>query len=172
MNATNPNALRLDRIRTASYFLKRVVWAYICLMTTGVIVGSWMLARPTPGNKFGLLDQKYASWSEVPLSMWLLLAAALFLTVFGLAAFYRLLSLYERGVIFSPANAAQFHRLGVAAIGFGVLGICMNILNKGGGIDIFGILFSPWIYGGIFLLIVAWIMEEGSKIQEEQELTV
>jgi hypothetical protein len=31
---------------------------------------------------------------------------------------------------------------------------------------------SPWIVVGGAIYIVAWIMDEGRKIQEEQELTV
>ncbi len=171
MKAANSIAPRLERIKTASRFLKKVVWVYVWLMTTGLIVATVMLARPTPGNKFGLLDKYYASWSEVPWSVWLLMASAIVLTVLGLTAFYRLLSLYEQGVIFSPANAVQFYHLGLVAIGSGVAEICVNTVNNS-GLNIFGVLLSPWIYGGIFLMVVAWIMEEGSKLREEQELTV
>jgi hypothetical protein len=31
---------------------------------------------------------------------------------------------------------------------------------------------SPWIVVGYAIYLVAWIMDEGRKIQEEQELTV
>jgi hypothetical protein len=171
MNATNQNVLRLGRIQKASRFLKKIIWIYVWLVTSAMIFGTWVLFKPTPGNKYSLLDKQYASWSEVPLSICLLGAVAIILTVFGLIAFYRLLSLYEKGVIFSPANAAQFHYLGLVAIGSGVVQICLNILTIG-GLNLFELITSPWIYGGLFLLIVGWIMEEGSKIQEEQDLTV
>jgi len=31
---------------------------------------------------------------------------------------------------------------------------------------------SPWVMGGIFMIVVSHIMDEGRKIQEEQELTI
>jgi hypothetical protein len=31
---------------------------------------------------------------------------------------------------------------------------------------------SPWIVVGCAIYLVAWIMDEGRKMQEEQELTV
>jgi Protein of unknown function (DUF2975) len=174
MNAANPNVLRLQRIQKASRFLKRIIWIYVWLLTSGLIIGTMRLARPVGRNKFGIFGEYYASFSEVPLTILLLAAVAIVLTVLGLVAFYRLLSLYEQGVIFSPANAAQFRRLGVVAIGWGIVHICSGIFKNSGMLmfNPFEILASPGIYGGIFLLVVAWIMEEGSKIQEEQELTV
>ena len=33
-------------------------------------------------------------------------------------------------------------------------------------------LSSPWILGGLFIVVISRIMDEGRKIQEEQELTV
>jgi hypothetical protein len=33
-------------------------------------------------------------------------------------------------------------------------------------------LSSPWIIGGLFVVVISRIMDEGRKIQEEQELTV
>jgi len=31
---------------------------------------------------------------------------------------------------------------------------------------------SPWVMGGLFGIMVSYIMEEGCKLREEQELTV
>jgi hypothetical protein len=33
-------------------------------------------------------------------------------------------------------------------------------------------LFSPWLIAGCLTIIIAWVMDEGQKIQVEQELTV
>jgi hypothetical protein len=37
---------------------------------------------------------------------------------------------------------------------------------------LFAILGSPWIVGGLFGIMISFIMGEGCKMREEQELTV
>jgi hypothetical protein len=90
-------------------------------------------------------------------------------------AFSRLLELYEKGIIFDGQNVAHIHRLGTLAIFYGALTACRPIFETG-RIEFptlpLNVLCSPWLIMGCFLLIIAWVMDEGRKIREEQELTV
>ena len=111
---------------------------------------------------------------------------------------FRLFSLYEHGLIFSAQTVRYIKTLGIlCAVGW-VLMTLLQILphplppspitqtsppgvavvvrysyrmgffsfDFGTGIN-FGLLFA-----GIVIVLIAWIMDEGRKIQEEQELTV
>jgi Protein of unknown function (DUF2975) len=90
-------------------------------------------------------------------------------------AFYRLLCLYEQGIIFSAANVAHIRRLGQLALLYGIFRPCLAVFTKHAiyfpALPI-NILLSPWLVIGCLIIIVAWIMDEGRKTQEEQALTV
>jgi len=108
---------------------------------------------------------------------------------------FRLFNLYQRGLIFSAQTIRCIKILGIlCAVGW-ILGTALRVLphplppsqiilppgvavseyiyrigffsfDFGTGIN-FGLLFA-----GIVIVLIAWIMDEGRKIQEEQELTV
>ena len=111
---------------------------------------------------------------------------------------FRLFSLYEHGLVFSAQTVRCIKTLGIlCAVGW-VLMTLLQILphplppspitqtsppgvavvvrysymmgffsfDFGTGVN-FGLLFA-----GIVIVLIAWIMDEGRKIQEEQELTV
>ena len=96
--------------------------------------------------------------------------------IFGVICFYRLLGLYEKNVIFSAANVAEMKKLGGCLVGYGLIGIAASVLQFKEGVRISWILInivdSPWLMVGGAIYMVAWIMDEGRKIREEQELTV
>ena len=112
------------------------------------------------------------------------LAAGVFLAA-GITC-YQLLNLYEKGIIFSARNVQLLGRIGCLAFGYGLLKVWGPALISTwdawiGAHDwpphpllwvIPALLGSPWIIGGLFVVMVSYIMGEGRKIQEEQELTV
>jgi len=92
----------------------------------------------------------------------------------GVISFFRLLNLYGKGVIFSAANVLEIKRLGTCLACYGILAVTAGAIYTG-GISLFTLVdffASPWIVGGGAIHLVGWIMDEGRKIQEEQELTV
>ena len=155
---------RLEHIKKMSRWLKLVFLLYFAVVGLVLIFGH----VKTP---IRLGDQSYGSLAEVPalLTVCTALQSALFLL--AAIAFYRLLGLYEKGIIFSAENVAEIRRLGKLAIFNGVVsglikvGLTFPILPM-------EILFSPWFIVGCLTLIIARIMDEGRKMQEEQELTV
>ena len=100
------------------------------------------------------------------------------LYLLGAIAFYRLLNLYEQGVIFSAANVVEIN---------GWEGIWRFMASSPSRAVPLAVPFTTaafhrsrcWIsprrrgsWGGSAIIFVAGIMDEGRKIQEEQALTV
>ena len=122
-----------------------------------------------------IFNHPYANASDIPAPMIVLFAIGGGINLLGIISFYRLLNLYEKGVIFSGANVSEMKRLGTYLAGYGILAVAASVIYAG-GIALPWVLLegiaSPWIVVGGAIYIVAWIMDEGRKIQEEQELTV
>lgn len=103
--------------------------------------------------------------------------------VFGLMTLRTLFRLYEDGIIFSAANVRCFRRLGYAFIAWvlanviytPVLSIIITAINPPGEKALVVQFGSPQlsalVIGGIILLI-AWVMDEGRKLKDEQAHTV
>jgi hypothetical protein len=122
-----------------------------------------------------IFNHPYASVSDIPAPMYVLYAIGTGIYLLGAISFYRLLNLYEKGVIFSAANVLEIKRLGTYLAGFGILAVAAGVIYSGRIVfpwTLLDVVSSPWIVVGGAIYIVAWIMDEGRKIQEEQELTV
>jgi hypothetical protein len=90
---------------------------------------------------------------------------------------YKLFSAFSRGDLFSVEIIRWFRWIGCVGI---LLGIEINVTSF-----IAAMISAPWwaclgaapflvfsVIPGFAILCIAWIMDEGRKIQEEQELTV
>jgi len=103
--------------------------------------------------------------------------------MFGLYYLMRLFQLYEQGQIFRLDNVRCFKKLSRVLIWWFVAGIvhksllsvALTLHNPPGQRMITLELGSPdltaLLVGGI-LAVIAWVMEEGRKLQEDQDLTV
>ena len=174
---------RLNRIKKISRVLKVLfLLCLICLVWRGYFLP--FVHRMPDG--FQVVWGTYATFSNVPLfaKLIVVLAAGVFLAA-GTTC-YQLLNLYEKGVIFSARNVQLLGRIGYLAFSYGLLEAWGPVLISTWSAWIgefspslysaaWGILVSlssPWIIGGLFLVVISYIMDEGRKIQEEQELTV
>jgi len=172
-NEISPKANpRLNRIQKTSRYLKACVLLYIvvplCAMTL-----NFKSLHVTNGmvSVFGL---PYASVTDIPAAMYVFCAIGMGIYLLGVISFFRLLNLYGKGVIFSAANVLEIKRLGTCLACYGILAVTAGAIYTG-GISLFTLVdffASPWIVGGGAIHLVGWIMDEGRKIQEEQELTV
>jgi hypothetical protein len=172
-NEISPKASpRLNRIQKISRILKACVLIYfvvpLCLVALNfksLHVASGMVS---------IFNHPYASVSDIPAPMYVLCAIGTGIYLLGMIAFYRLLNLYEKGVIFSAANVLEIKRLGTYLSCYGIVAVTASAIYIGGitPLTLLGFVSSPWIVGGGAINLVAWIMDEGRKIQEEQELTV
>ncbi len=169
-NETAPQASdRLKRIKTLSQILKVLFMFYF------VILGLFLILTRKDAGSWTVCDQTYSKLSEVPSNVSLVIAIGGCLSLLMATAFYQLLNLYEKGVIFAQENVRLYKRLGYLAFSMGLLNVCAPVVATGHlGIfpTLFGIAGSPWVVGGLFVIIISSIMDEGRKIQEEQELTV
>lgn len=164
---------RFNRIQKISRILKVCVLFYfvVPLCVLAFNLKSIHLAS----GMVSVFNHPYASASDIPKPMYLLCATGTVVYLLGVISFYRLLCLYEKGVVFSGANVSEMKKLGSYLAGYGILAIAANVTYLGGFIFPWVLLegfVSPWIVVGGAIYIVAGIMDEGRKIQEEQELTV
>ena len=180
---TNPG---LNRVRKISRILKVMLLIYL----GGLVIlmpACFQLMHKTTEGYWTVLNTTYATLAEIP---WMLKSLAVLCAGLLVAAYvtsYQLLSLYERGIIFSTQNVRLLRRIGVLSVSYGVLPVFGRMLfvlwnqwvgGSSGSLvimlsfDFFGLLISPWVIGGIFIVVISQIMGEGCKMQEEQALTV
>ncbi len=152
--------LRLNRIKKTSRILQFIFLIYFGMFPLLLIVGH--IQNPAATS---VLSPEMKVYEALRFAAWLLAAIAT----------TRLLELYERGILFETKNVALIRRLGELAIFYGVITACRPVFET----HEFAlptlplnILFSPWLIAGALTIIIAWVMDEGRKIQEEQELTV
>jgi hypothetical protein len=159
---TNP---RLNRIR-------QIIWAIRILAgltVIGIIVAIFFIFIAP--KKAGLWPfWKYSSLHAVPLTVMELefVRGVLFFT--GVFVLNRLLQYFARGNFFTAANISCIKWLGALVMGDWLIAkfldaIVFRVVTVG-----FGDLTKPAI--GLIIILIACIMDEGRKIQEEQELTV
>ncbi len=177
--------VRLNRIKTVSQVLK--VLLVLFLLCLGYCGHFPPFVQRMPDGVWRVVGQSIAKFSEVPLAAILIVGLGIVVLLASFITCYQLLNLYEKGIIFSGRNVRLLGRIGFLAVGYGLLdpfGCAffslwhhwvgelsappLNVLVFG----ICGILSSPWIIGGLFVVVISYIMDEGRKIQEEQELTV
>ena len=107
---------------------------------------------------------------------WLARGAAVAFCGYGLVGallFFGLFRGYERGSIFEVQSVRRLRRVGGWMIGTWVMGMAFQ-LSKGLWAANANISFDlgAGLLPGLFICLVAWIMEEAHQIAEEQALTV
>ena len=86
--------------------------------------------------------------------------------VFGYWVVFSLFGLYRRGILFAARNVRHIRSLGYFLIVNWVINYQMQAALR--DMD----LSTNPLFVGLLIIFVSWIMDEGRKIQEEQELTV
>jgi hypothetical protein len=172
---------RLNRIKKISRVLKVLFLLYF------VCAGYFFpFVYRVPEGFWFVVCGTYATFSDSPMGAKLIVVLAVGVFFAAVITGYQLLNLYEKGIIFSARNVQLLGRIGYLALGYGLLtawgpalisawyawiNSSVSLLNPVlWGMTAF--LSSPWIIGGLFVVVISRIMDEGRKIQEEQELTV
>jgi hypothetical protein len=169
-NSSKANA-RLNRIKRISRIIKVMFLFYIVLGTLILMV----FMKKAGAGTWRVFDNSYTNISDVPAMVKLLAGIGGGLNLLAAVTFYRLLNLYEQGIIFSAANVHLLGRIGHLVFSCGLLNVCGPVIISGNlSIPEFLVatVGSPWVIGGLFVTVISRIMDEGRKIQEEQELTV
>jgi hypothetical protein len=103
--------------------------------------------------------------------------------MFGLFYVMKLFQLYEQGQIFQLANVRCFRNLSRVLIWWFIAGIihksllsvALTLHNPPGQRMLTLELGSPDLTAllvGVILAVISWVMEEGRKLQEDQDLTI
>jgi hypothetical protein len=162
---------RLRRIQIVAKFLR-----VLCLVGMTVLLAVALMSVFNPQEvrvgfgdfKLEKLKPEYA-WLKRPIIWVLLTIPATFVWLL-----YRLFGLYSRGVMFGEANVRYIKWLGYWMIGAWLISMPIQLLqflqNTTG--RNFQFTLDGYFFGGVLVLLLAWIMEEGKKLQEEQSLTV
>jgi hypothetical protein len=174
-----------ERIRCASHRLHRLLLTIACAMpVTNALV--WIYINRFPE----IIHRKmlpYFVTLPLPVSARFMgfLVTMMPTAVAICGAFYlmRLFRLYAQGNIFRPSNVECFKKLSRVLIWWFVVGIVHRsllsvalTLHNPPGHRIFSLgIGSPdltaLLLGGI-LAVIAWVMEEGRKLQEDQDFTI
>jgi membrane protease YdiL (CAAX protease family) len=162
---TNP---RFSRIKKLSRFLKILFWIYFVVL--GLVLTAGHVKIPAQAG-----EQAFSSLRDIPSGLKIYEAFRYSLYLLAVIVFYRLLNLYEKGIILSAENVSHIRRLGELAVFYGAFTACRSVfVNHQIEFPTLPVnfLLSPWLIVGCLIVIVAWVMDEGRKIQEEQALTV
>ena len=180
-NDNSPKAsTRLNRVKKISRVLKVLLLLYF------VCAGFFFPLVHRMPDGWSVVWGTYATFSDAPLFAKLIAVLAVGVFFAAVITGYQLLNLYEKGTVFAARNVQLLGRIGCFALGYGLLtawgpalisawyvwiNSSVSLLNPVlWGMTAF--LSSPWIIGGLFVVVISRIMDEGRKIQEEQELTV
>jgi hypothetical protein len=172
---------RLTRIRIISRSLKVLLVLYLI----GVVW--WDL--PWEGFLKWLPHGTFASFSDTPLLSLVEFGLMVGLVVALTITCWQLLSLYQTGSIFAARNVQLLGRIGRLALAFGLVMALVPAINLAWSewwetfsyctefwrfclLVLLELIKMPWIIGGVMVIMISRIMDEGRKIQEEQELTV
>jgi hypothetical protein len=162
------HATRLERIRMASL----LVQFFLCLIF--LLAAYWILAFlcgwPFEGEPHVRIvishNHIYTSPKDMPANVfifWLLKTGVGFASCVALFALFRL---YYQGILFSAKNIRLIQFLGLAL----VIGSAVDYQMQSAVRDVDW--SSTPVLIGMLINFIAMIMDEGWKIQEEQELTV
>ncbi len=163
---TNPNRLR--RIQSVSRFLRMLV--YVCILGQLYMVLAFIFGWPWMQNdKLRVVvapGHVYSSFADMPhdiLPLWLLKNGV---GIFSAVTLSCLFQLYEKGTLFSPRNVLYLRFVAYCVL----ISWAVDYQIQGQLRDM-DLSMTP-VLVSFLIIFLAWIMDEGRKIREEQELTV
>ena len=167
-NVSNPHAARLQLIRNASLLVQSIMGLGFLLGVYSVLafLCGWPLGAEPHVCVVVSHNHIYTSPGEMPGAVlgWWLLQTVVQLAMF--AALFALFRLYFKGILFAAKNIRLIQFLGLALI----IGSIADYQMQAAVREVAWSTNSVFI--GLLIIFVSWIMDEGRKIQEEQELTV
>ena len=167
-SATKTRPARLTRVKNASLIFSVCLW--VSLPLSAYCFFGFLFGWPGPGHDALRIvvsrSHIYSSPAEMPTAIFWLIVARQCLAFFAAGMLLRLFWLYGKGILFSAKNVNCIRFLGYCLI----IDWFINYQMQGLLHDMD--LSSTPIFVGLFIIFFVWIMDEGRKIQEEQELTV
>jgi len=162
------NFARLKRIKNASRIFQALTWASLVFGAYGFL--AFLFGWPVLiTDKLRIVISQhhiYESPGEMPPAILALWMVKMGLAFIGAGMMLRLFRLYGRGLLFTAKNVTCIRFLGWWLI----LGWVTDYQMQSWLQDM-DLSSTPAIVG-FLIIFVAWIMDEGRKMQEEQALTV
>jgi hypothetical protein len=164
---------RLNRIQLVSRIFRALIIALVVLMSLMTALFLLAAVKTLVGGEVPHSlritfspHQVFTSPFAVPLPVLLIGAVQLCLGGCGLILLNRLFKLYEQGHFFTLGNIRCLKFLGLITLGIWMTTTILEFMAGQGNVNGTGLII------GILIVFIAWIMDEGRKIQEEQALTV
>jgi len=178
-NSTS-NSSRIKRIKLVSRLFRVLIGiAAAFLLLVGCLAFLYAVTiiaggKVVPGQSMTVNiafspHQCYILSSDSPLVPWPVLLLGVIhwgLIACGLIVLNRLFKLFELGSFFKMQNVRYLKTLGFVVTASGLIQTTLELLSPTHVLN-FGLLAI-----GAMVLLIAWIMDEGRRIQEEHELTV
>jgi Protein of unknown function (DUF2975) len=178
------NNVRFNRIQTISSFI-RVVFMLLMVFYGSIVLFYWLAAV----NQLISFREDLDGRSSVYF-LWFLVIQIGKVIQFWMA--FRLFTCFVRSGLFAAQSVGWLRRIGVISMLIWFFGLIFNFPLAWRRLDFDHIRHMPAmqqlidyvgfamsvvgyntdLLAGFLLLFIAWIMDEGRKIQEEQELTV
>jgi Protein of unknown function (DUF2975) len=171
-NEISPKAdMRMNRIKKVITIIRFLISSTVILgVVFGLLFLADLLGYPIvgPGVKISFSPLlTYTSPFKIPAIVLVLGFIRVGLFFAGILILFWLLDLFEAGKFFAAQNVQYIKLLGFLVIGDWVVTKILDAFAKSGMQISFGQLAV-----GLLVILISWIMDEGRKIQEEQELTV
>ena len=172
----------MERIKKFSTGLRAVITVVYVLANVGLVVLIILLAilgfMQLSGGSLPIATISVfgvsTKISELGWGFWVMIVPALarfLIMLAGLKGLRRLLTQYIEGEVFSDESVSLTSRIGKLAVAYGVV----PIIEVTRGADSLSFQLSPEmgvVIMGAFIILVAWVTDEGRKMREEQELVV
>ena len=164
--AAQNKVARLNRITHASFVFRLLI--YLGLIFQVYVLLAYYFGWPGHERILIVIASKhsYPAPAEMPpevQALWLVKMGLGFWAMVVLSCLFRL---YERGIFFAAKNVNYIRFFGY----FLIINWVVDYQLQGTLHDTQ--LSTTALIGGFLIIFIAWIMDEGRKIQEEQELTV
>ncbi|MDR3460506.1 MAG: DUF2975 domain-containing protein [Verrucomicrobiae bacterium] len=167
-NTSKNGGRRLNRIKIFSKVCRFLIGVYAglsCLLILACWFG-WVAILPGSTKITFSEHQTYTAPFIIPAPVLALATVKYGLVMFCALVLYRLLGLYGQGKYFTAKNITYIRFLGY----YVVVDWIVNFLLESEA-HYRTIIFTQAVTG-LVIIFIAWIMDEGRKIKEEQELTV
>ena len=160
------NVARLNRITRVSIIFRPLI--YLGLIFQFYLMLAYYFGWPGHDHfKIVIAPHHiYTSPNEMPpeiQALWLVQTGLAFWAMIVLSCLFHL---YERGIFFASKNVNYIRFFGYYLMISWVIDDQMQSKFQDMALS------TGQLFGGFLIIFIAWIMDEGRKIQEEQELTV
>jgi hypothetical protein len=168
LSAFKTDSNRLYRIQRVSSSLRMLV--YLCILGQIYMVLAFIFGWPwVASDKLRILvapGHIYSSFAEIPHDIVLLWLLKNGLGIFAAVTLSCLFQLYEKGTLFSARNVLYLRFLAYSVLTSWAVDYQIQSQLRDMDLSMTPVLVS------FLIIFMAWIMDEGRKIREEQELTI